>query len=68
LQQSERFAQRLEQVATTSQSKIELAWQLAFGRDPLESERRVATVFIERHGTAAFCRYLLNANEFVSID
>lgn len=68
LQQSELFAKRLEQLESDSSARLSLAWRLAFGREPLKDEREAASALVSKHGLPTFCRYLLNANEFVSID
>lgn len=68
LQQAESFATRLEQTDRDALSQVKHAWQLAFGREPLANEREAALQLIAKHGLTTFCRYLLNANEFVSID
>ncbi len=68
LQQASAFARRLEQVSHEPEEQASAAWRLALGREPRDSERQAARSLIEKHGLAAFCRYLLNANEFVTID
>ena len=68
LQQAESFAKRLEQTDSDASLQVKHAWHLAFGREPLTSEREAAVQLINKHGLSTFCRYLLNANEFVSID
>ena len=68
LQQSEYFAKRLERADSRLVNQVSFAWSLVFGRAPLDSERDAASDIIQKHGLATFCRYLLNANEFVSID
>ncbi len=68
LQQSKSFANRLERADSNLAKQVSLAWRLVFSREPLDSERDAAQGLIQKHGLATFCRYLLNANEFVSID
>ena len=68
LQQSQYFAKRLERTDTSAANQASLAWSLVFNREPSESEHNAAIALIEKHGLATFCRYLLNANEFISID
>ncbi len=65
LQQAGAMARRLEQAP---HDPVELAWGLVFSRQPTRSERSAAQAFIDQHGLSAFCRYLLNANEFITID
>lgn len=68
LQQSEHLAKRLEGAHSNLAKQVSLAWSLVFSREPSASEQNVAIELIQKHGLATFCRYLLNANEFVSID
>jgi hypothetical protein len=65
LQQSEIFAARLKRDANTTQAQIQRAYWLALGRPPAKEESRASVSFIESEGVEAFCRALLNANEFV---
>ncbi|MBS1824171.1 MAG: DUF1553 domain-containing protein [Acidobacteria bacterium] len=66
LDQAQHFAQRLEKEATGEQ-RIDRAFTLAFGRKPDTEERTAASKLIAEHGLAAFCRALLNANEFIYV-
>jgi hypothetical protein len=68
LQQSEFLAKRLERADSDLLNQTLLAWRLVFNREPAEFERNAAIGLIQKHGLATFCRYLLNVNEFVSID
>lgn len=69
LRQSRYFAERLEREAgTDTAAQIDLAFQLAFGRLPDESEQTLARRLVETHGTLHFCRAIFNANEFIYID
>ncbi|WP_152051095.1 DUF1553 domain-containing protein [Tautonia marina] len=49
-------------------AQVDLAFALAFSRVPEEAERSSSLVLIDRHGLDAFCRALLNTNEFIYID
>jgi hypothetical protein len=67
------FAERVRQEAGSDQARqIRRAFELAFGRDPAESEESDAHTFLRDARTAdplaALCRILLNANEFVYVD
>ncbi len=62
------FASRLDHEATEPTSRIDRAYNLAFGRHPSDEERQRALAFVSRHGWASFCRVLLNSNEFLFID
>jgi len=71
---AESFAQRIEhKVGNDSvQPSINLAYELAFGRQPTERETMLATSFIKTHGMKAglkqLCLVLLNTNEFIFIN
>lgn len=65
LQQAEIFAARLKKEATATDQRILRAYSLAFGRAPEKKELRAGTLLIQSEGLEAFCRALLNANEFV---
>jgi hypothetical protein len=65
LQQSDIFAARLKKESKTNEDQIRRAYWLAFGRAPEKQELQAAVSLIESEGLEAFCRALLNANEFV---
>ena len=68
LQQAELFAQRLEREGGTgAAARVQLAYRLCFGRPSTEEELHEALAFVDQHGLAAFCRALLNANEFLFV-
>ncbi|MBL8176815.1 MAG: DUF1553 domain-containing protein [Bryobacterales bacterium] len=67
LDQSRFFAERLEREAAATPQRIERAFHLAFGRAPDAEERQASAQLIARHGLAAFCRALLNSNEFIYV-
>jgi hypothetical protein len=64
------LAARMEQDVGTSdgRAEVERAFWLVFSRPPHAAEASAALELIERHGTRAFCRALLNANEFMYVD
>jgi capsule polysaccharide export protein KpsE/RkpR len=68
LQQSENLANRISSLHDAPKDQIAVAWSLVFSRKPSELEMRVSEELIGKHGLSTFCRYLLNSNEFVSID
>ncbi|WP_020474305.1 PSD1 and planctomycete cytochrome C domain-containing protein [Zavarzinella formosa] len=69
LKQAGYLAARLEKEAGSSREKqIRLAFELALGRPPAAAELKGAESLAAKHGLAQFCRFLLNANEFVTID
>ncbi len=63
LDMAKAFAARLDE-----RDAVGSAYRLAFQRSPTESERRAATKLIAQHGTASFCRALLNANELLYLE
>jgi len=68
LQQSQKFAERLEREAGhDAKAEVRRAWQLAFGRMPSAVELSEAEAFAEKAGWPALCRAVLNANEFLFV-
>ena len=68
IRQAEFFAERLRvEAGAEPEFRVERGFRLAFGRMPLAIEREAAVKLIAAHGTAAFCRALYNANEFVYV-
>jgi hypothetical protein len=68
VQQARSFADRLRAEAGPDPTRqAERGFRLAFGRAPSDTELAPAATLIERHGAAAFCRALYNANEFVYV-
>jgi len=68
LDQAETFAARLRKEAGDDLSaQVQEAWQLAFNRAPEKAEAREAVEFAKAEGLPAFCRAVLNANEFLFI-
>ena len=69
LDQAEFFARRLRREADEDPVRqAEAAFRLAFGRRPSERELQASAALIRSHGTAALCRALFNANEFLHVD
>ena len=69
LKQAGYFADRLkEEAGKNMENQINLAFRLAFSRSPDTEELRLTQDMIEEHGLLAFCRALLNANEFIYVD
>ncbi|MEZ6035721.1 MAG: DUF1553 domain-containing protein [Planctomycetaceae bacterium] len=69
LQQAQLFAERLQRDCGEDQSRqIERAFWLCYSRAPDAAEVQEAVDFIRLEGMAAFCRALLNSNEFVFIE
>jgi hypothetical protein len=63
--QSKHFAERLQRESPGD--PVGLAFRLAYGRDPEDAERAAAKALIAKHGMFAFCRAILNSNEFVYV-
>ncbi len=71
------FAHRLEQSATTDADRLNLAWHLAYGRSPTESEATIGSQFLQStEATDAadklsrweqLCHALLASNEFTFV-
>jgi hypothetical protein len=69
MQQADFFAARLEKEAGPNpKAKVDRAFALAFQREPDRKERSAGAELIRKQGTRAFCRALLNANEFIYLD
>jgi hypothetical protein len=63
------FAARLEKEAGADPAeRVTCAWRLAFGRDPVESERHPALQLLQSGSLPEFCRAVMNLNEFVYLD
>jgi hypothetical protein len=68
LQQAEFFAGRLKSDAGPDAAReVERAFKLAFARAPTTDEREAAVKLVGEYGLPAFCRAMLNANEFVYV-
>lgn len=68
MDQARFFAARLEKEAGASTAaQVKLAFQLAFGREADSEELAASQRLITQHGLAAFCRAVLNANEFLYV-
>jgi hypothetical protein len=68
LQQATFLAERLQKEAGDSrENRVNFAFRLVFGRDPVDAERSSAMALAQSHGWDALCRALYNSNEFVFI-
>jgi hypothetical protein len=71
---SSHFAKRIEKESSNEdpsaghKSQIHRMFQLAFGRDPIDSERLALENYISKHGLANACRLIFNLNEFSFVD
>jgi mono/diheme cytochrome c family protein len=69
LDQAAFFAERLRREAGDDPDRqVRRAFRLAFGRVPTATERAAAVALVHDQGTAALCRALYNANEFLYVD
>ncbi|MCA9055028.1 MAG: DUF1553 domain-containing protein, partial [Planctomycetaceae bacterium] len=66
-QQAGLLVERLEQEAATPQERVVRAYELCFGRPPIDEEVTTALAFIEASDWQQFARAMLNANEFVFV-
>jgi hypothetical protein len=67
LGRAEALARRLEREASDDGGRVRRAFELCFGREPDPAEVAGAAKLIQAHGPAAFCRAMLNANEFLYV-
>jgi hypothetical protein len=66
LQQADYLAERLRnEGGATPQVQVKLAFELAYSREPTNAELQDSVELIKLHGLDAFCRALLNSNEFL---
>jgi hypothetical protein len=66
MRQAGLFAERLRtEVGSDEKSQVRHAFSLAFQRQPEKEELAASKILIRKEGLTAFCRALLNANEFV---
>ncbi|MEZ6096942.1 MAG: DUF1553 domain-containing protein [Pirellulaceae bacterium] len=66
IEQAAFLSQRLQQEAPSDiSSQIQTAYHIAYSRLPTAEEQTDAVAFIQEFGLEAFCRALLNSNEFL---
>ncbi len=66
LQQADLFAKRLKkEKPNVLTDQINLAYQLCYSRSPTQTEQEDAGKFITQYQLQAFCRAILNSNEFL---
>lgn len=68
LRMAEHFAERVAAEAEATTQRVERAVELAWCRAPSDEELKSYVDFVASHGLAAFCRVLINSNEFLYID
>lgn len=65
---SEALAQRAQQHSGTDlRSQISFLCETVYGRAASETDLQLADSFVRDHGLAAYCRVLLNSNEFLFV-
>jgi hypothetical protein len=62
------MAARIERDNTQPEKQVTRAVQLAWLRSPSREEHVQFVNYVRQHGLAAFCRVLLNSNEFLYVD
>jgi hypothetical protein len=70
LEQSERFAERIDrEVATTDDvdARLRRVFEIALAREPTPRELTKSSDIANRHGLATVCRAVFNSNEFLFI-
>ncbi|MCA9249029.1 MAG: DUF1553 domain-containing protein, partial [Planctomycetales bacterium] len=65
---SQWLAERVEREASEVDAQVARAVRLAWLRDPSQEEQVAFAGYAREHGLAAFCRLLLNSNEFLFLD
>ena len=68
LTHSEALARRCAADAATLEAQVARGVDLTWLRKPTEEELAAFTAFAHEHGLAAFCRVLLNSNEYLFVD
>ncbi|HEX3152639.1 MAG TPA: DUF1549 domain-containing protein [Gemmataceae bacterium] len=66
--QADRFANRIRACSSDQGEQVASGFRLAFQRKPSDRERAAARELVQNAGLATFCRMLLNANEFVTLE
>jgi hypothetical protein len=65
---SRHFAERVQALADDTPDRINVAMQLALGREPSNEESMQLTDYCQQYGLENTCRVILNLNEFVFVD
>jgi mono/diheme cytochrome c family protein len=68
VRQAKHLAERLEGEASDLPGRVDRLFLLLFGRLPRSEERETVVDHARKHGLAAACRVLFNANEFVFVE
>ena len=67
LQQSQAFADRIQQSGGSVEAQIARAFEVAYQRTPTPEELEGATQFVKQHGLPMLCRAIYNTHEFVTV-
>jgi hypothetical protein len=68
IRQSEHMAQSLALKNLGLQAQVAALYRLVLCRQPNEQEQKAVVAYVEKHGLANACRFLLNTNEFIFLD
>ena len=68
VRQAKHLADRLEAEVPDLPGRVDRLFVVLLGRRPQAEERAAVTAHARKHGLAAACRVLFNANEFVFVD
>ena len=68
VRQATHLADRLAGEAPDLPGRVDRLFLVLFGRRPLGEERAAVLAHARKHGLAASCRVLFNANEFVFVE
>ncbi len=68
MRMSELFAKDLQAKNDTVAEQVHRAYERALARPPAPLELTMASRFVDQHNLAAFCRVLLNSNEFLYVE
>ncbi|MCB9937432.1 MAG: DUF1553 domain-containing protein [Planctomycetaceae bacterium] len=67
-ERADQFANRVRSVAVGDlERQVRVAFALAVGREPTDSEHQASLHVVNNHGLATLCRVLFNSNEFLFI-
>jgi len=63
-----KLAQAGEGISPDLSQRVEIAYRLILGRLPNANESQAVSAYVEKHGLASGCRFLMNTNEFMFVD
>ncbi len=68
IHQSQHLARQIAAQTQDPARAIELVFQFLFSRDPTPDEAAAVGPYVQQHGLANGCRYLINSNAFMFLD